>query len=167
MPVFSSYFINYDLSKCKMLTNLTLLQIQGFAKHKIKKKNQPCSWNTVSKYKLFTFSFFDGVLLSRSQLRNIHRRSLRTARWTLWPAVVREEEYQVLCHCGCAFFPFLFPSSFLKSTFIPLWVLSCFKMLLLQQFLLKHCCCRVYLQPKRGQSALFRHQNRRVSLDTW
>lgn len=41
MPVFSSYFINYDLSKCKMLTNLTLLQIQGFQNIRLKKKTNP------------------------------------------------------------------------------------------------------------------------------
>lgn len=34
--------------------------------------------------------------------------------------------------------------SFSKKKYIPLWVLSCFKMLLLQQFLLKHCCFRVH-----------------------
>lgn len=53
-----------------------------------------------------------------------------------------------LLPCRCAslflfllFFSFFLSFHFFKSTFP---VSFCFKMLLLQQFLLKHCCCRMY-----------------------
>lgn len=49
-----------------------------------------------------------------------------------------EKEYHVSCHCRCESF------SFFRKKYIPLWVLSCFKMLLLQQSLFKHCCFRVH-----------------------
>lgn len=39
---------------------------------------------------------------------------------------------------------FFFSFFFFFKKYILLWVLSCFEMLLPQQFLLKHCCFRVY-----------------------
>lgn len=103
--------------------------------------------DTVSKYKLFTFSFFDGVLLSRNQLRNIHRKSLFPLQGKLFhqPRSNRGRISGLLPY-RCAslfllFFSFFLSFHFFKSTFP---VSFCFKMLLLQQFLLKHCCCRMY-----------------------
>lgn len=79
-----------------------------------------------------------------------------------------EKEYQLLSHCRCASssfdFFFLFLFYFLKK-YIPLWVLSCFKMLLLQQYLVETLPFQGP-QPKYEQSA-FLDIKICDSLDTW
>lgn len=110
MPIFF-----YELSKCKNVNWInTSVDLQ---KHTSFLKN--CSWHTVSKYKVFTFSFFRWCfLLSRNQLRSI---CLSTARQTFPSAMVQQGKNTrsyVTVDVRLFFFPFFsFSFFFKKSTF--------------------------------------------------
>lgn len=126
------------------MLNWLIQPFQGFAKtYKIKGgKTVPVTLFLSTNY---SHSLFYGVLRSRSQQRNIHRKkvSLHCKANSSTSHGPTEEEYQVSCLVDVHLFFFSFFLSFLffKSTFP---VLFCFKMLLLQQFLLKRCCCGIY-----------------------